>query len=111
MAEMSIALGTAGFDARHPMAVIADFTNCLLIDGCPKAGPAAAGIVFLIGVKQGATTTNARVTAGRLILVIFASEGRLGAAFSCDAILLGRQFLLPVFVTFHDFILGIPSGL
>ena len=111
MAEVSIALGTAGFDTRHPVALVADFTDCLPIDGCPKAGPATAGIVFLIGVEQGAATAKARVTASRLILVIFASEGGFGAAFSCDAILLGRQFLLPVFVIFHDFILGVPPGL
>ena len=111
MAEVSITLGTAGFDTPHPVALVADFTDCLPIDGCPKAGPATARIVFLIGVEQGVATANTRVTARHFILVIFASEGGFGAAFSGDAILLGRQLLLPVFVIFHGFILGVPPGL
>lgn len=55
-------------------------------DGVEEGGPAAAGLELLVGGVEGRLAGGARVDAlARVVLVVLAAEGRLGALLADDA--------------------------
>lgn len=96
MPEMGAA-GLAGhFDSLHAVAGIQLLIKAVGIDWIPEAGPAATGMKFVLGGKQGMAAADTAVNAGFVAVGIFAGEGRFGAFFATNMKLFGGQLLAPV---------------
>lgn len=88
MAKVGIALCTAYLDARHPVALVPVFSNRLIGDRLPVAGPAGSGIILFPGAEQGGMANNAMVSTIRLVVIETARKCPFGAR------LLGYPILL-----------------
>ncbi len=94
MPQVGIALGTAHFCAYHAVTAILPFLQSVRMDGCPEAGPAAAGIKLVFTGKKRRTAADTVIQAGPLFVQQRAGKGRLRAAFNADGILFRRQVIL-----------------
>src|SRR5882762_1339464 len=72
MAEMAAAFGAEHLGADHAVAQIVLFVDMALGGRLGKARPAAAGIEFGIGLEQHIAAAGADVSAGAVVVLIFA---------------------------------------
>ena len=103
MAEVRAAVTAHDFSAMHAVARIILRGDVLLVDGFVETGPAGTGIKFCIRIEQLVAACGTFVHAGLFALVVLACEGAFRAFQSANLILLGCQFLLPLFFRFFDF--------
>lgn len=102
MAEVAVAGGAADFDALHAGGGVDDTLDALVAGDVVERGPAAAGVELVVRGEELCVTTGAVVGAGALVfeLVVDFSEGALGSVFAQDVVLLGGEFIFPLFVGF-----------
>lgn len=84
MSQMRIALRAANFDAMHMVRIIIQTANGVGAIGAKEARPAAAGIVFTVGIEQGAVAAQAVVYPLLAVMQQSAAKRRLGATLLSD---------------------------
>jgi hypothetical protein len=78
------------FDAAAiGVGLVADGAGELLVE----AGPAAAGVELAVGAVEGGVAPAADIDAGLKEVVVFASEGPLGALMDDDALFSGGEWV------------------
>ena len=95
MAEMAVAFGAADFDARHPVADIANFDDGVIIGRADEAGPARPRVIFGIAGEKQAAAPRAMIVARGFIVIVDAGKRAFGAVLAQDIILFGRKACLP----------------
>lgn len=103
MAQMTVALRTADFNALHTVRGIAILNDGIIADRREKAGPTGPGVIFGAAGEQIRAASAARVNAAIEIMVKCAAKGALGAAFAQDMILFRSQTLTPCVFGKGDF--------
>jgi len=98
MPQVRIAVAAKQFDPAHTQAVIRTLHNVRLLELGVEAGPTAAGIELAVRIKQGVAATDAVILPLFPALLIFATERKLGAGMTGDAVLLWRQLFFPFLV-------------
>jgi len=104
MTQVGAAMAAHDFRTAHSVGGVFLGFDVLLADGCIKARPAGAGFKLRIRIEQLVAAGSAFVCAGIFGLVVLACEWRLCPLHSTDLILLGREFLFPVFFGFLNFL-------
>ena len=94
--KMGIALVASDFGPFHAESAICFFSDVAIFDRFCETGPTAAAVEFVERSKEGFAADNIDVNARAMIVPIFVSERRLGAALLGHVILFGGQFLLQV---------------
>jgi len=100
MAQMGAAVFAGDFGTAHAMAGIFMLVKAVLLQWAPETGPAAAGMEFVFGRKQGVAAANAVVNAFSGAIGIFAGKRRLRAFFPADMELFGTEIVPPVLFGF-----------
>src|SRR5271156_1841755 len=78
VAEMGAAVLAGHFSANHAVTAIVVFRYIFFLERGREAGPAAAGIEFLLRRKQRFAATDAAVDAVFVAIPVFAAEGVFG---------------------------------
>ena len=102
MSQMRAAAVTRDFSTDHAMAGIAMLIDNLTGEWTGEAGPATAGVVFVIGVKQFGLAAAAMVDAAVMAIPVLAGEGGFGAFLAGDAVFVWGEFTLPFEFGFLD---------
>src|SRR5262249_40573339 len=102
VAEMPAAAWARHLVAHHAEAPVDGGLDVRLRDRGPEAGPAGSGVELGGGVEQLEPAARALVDALRVVVPVGAGESRLGALVTQDAVLLGRERLLPLGVALLD---------
>src|SRR5690606_24988797 len=77
VAQVGAAVGADDLGAPHEPAVVLFFANVLRLQRFPKAGPAAARIIFRTRAEQRFAATDAAINAFLFIVQILARKGPL----------------------------------
>jgi hypothetical protein len=104
MAEVSLTVLTADFGAIHAVAVIGMMSHGIDIYLGVKARPAAAGIEFGCGVKQGLLTTDTAIDAIIGVINIAAGKRWLSAGLAGNKKLLFSELFSPLRIGFNQFV-------
>src|SRR5579859_2120943 len=104
---MAGAFRAQDFGADHAVRVILLLVDMALHRRLGEARPAAAGIELGIGLEQRLPAAGADIGPGLGLIFILARERALGRLFAQDRILHRRQFLAPLGLALHDFVLSI----
>src|SRR5947209_5020694 len=78
VAQMAAAFGAEHLGADHAVADVPLFVDMAVDGGLGEARPAAAGIELGIGLEQHVAAAGAHISAGAVVVLIFAGEGTLG---------------------------------
>lgn len=105
VAQMCAAFAAHDLGALHAVGVVFFGFHVFLNDGLEEAGPTGAGFKLRIGIEQFVAAGRAFVYARLLGLVVLAGERTFGALHAADLVLFGRQFFLPFFFGFLNFVL------
>ena len=95
MAQMGAAVGAVHFGATRQQLAVHFGADGGFVDRLKIAGPAAMGLKFGAGVKQGLAATDASVDARRRVALQFAAVGAFGGfvARDLESQLFGTFFL------------------
>src|ERR1700730_14929537 len=93
MAKVRLAPAAAYLGAFHSESTIRFFSHVIFVDRFGETGPAAAAVEFVQRSKERLAADNIDINAGAMIVPIFVSKRRLGAALLGHVILLWSQFL------------------
>ena len=104
MAEMATAFGAEHLGANHAVARIVLLVDMALDGRLGEARPAAAGIEFGIGLEQHIAAAGADISAGAVVVLIFAGEGTFGRLLAQHGVLHRRQFLPPLLFALDDLV-------
>src|SRR5690606_6640346 len=77
------------------VAAVDGLCDILRCNGLPEAGPAGAGIVFVLAAEQGNSRARQNIDAGLLVVPVGIAERRFGAVFTHYMILIGAQHGAP----------------
>ena len=100
---MCVAFGAHDFGADHTVTVIRFFRDPAVSRGFGKAGPAATGVKFGIGLEQGLATADTFIGSGGFGLIIFTGKWRFGGFFTSHRELGWGQFFSPFIFGLFDF--------
>ncbi len=100
MTKMRVAATTEHLSATHAMRGIALVPYTARTEGFEEAGPAAAAGKLSIRLKERIAANCAVVHALRVCFVVFAGEGIFGTLIAGYIVHLGRQYLLPLGITY-----------
>jgi hypothetical protein len=90
------------FISPHAVAGIRANSQAIGLMRLPEAGPTAAGVELVIGVKQDLVTADTVVNPVFVAIPIGAGKGRFGTALAADLILFGCQFCSPFGIGFFN---------
>ena len=99
VSKVGVATFAADLDATHTVTGILPVCHRVILDGRPETRPTAARVVLFGGTEQRHAATYAMIDATSFMVIILAGECRLGAALSCDSILLTSQHRPPLGIT------------
>src|SRR6266404_1975511 len=91
--EMRIAFAAADFRSFHAERFVCFFGDVAVLDRFGEAGPSRAAVEFVERSEERFAADHIDIDSGFMIVPVFISKRRFGAALLGHAVLLGRKFL------------------
>ena len=104
VSQVGVTPAATDFGAAHPVRQICFGAYGACRDRRVEAGPPGARVVLCFGTKQRLPATHALIGTLGIGGLIFTCEGRLSALLAGYKVLIRRELLAPLCVTFMDFI-------
>ena len=109
VSQVGIAAVAGDFHARHSVAVVGVGLQGLFIRGLRETRPPRPGFKLVFRAEQGVLTTNAMIRPFGFMVVVGATEGRLGSLLAGHGILFRGELLFPFILGFVNFLSHVPS--
>src|SRR5690349_12837618 len=102
MAKVGVTARAVDLDAPHAVAGILLGRDALFVQRRPEAGPSGPGFELGVGAEQVGAAADALIRALALEVIKLTRKRALRPLFAGHGKLLGRELLLPLFLTLDD---------